>query len=162
MGMDDSGPTEVAGSGAFDEEKRFDVPATYELTYTYANGVKLHLGQKYAGGTTFYGQKGKIFVNRGVLKSEPADIIKQPIGAKDVRLYRSGNHHDDWLACVKSGKLPICDVEIGHRTATACHLGNLCVLLKRKLRWDPVKEQVPGDEQANARLFRPYRAPWKL
>jgi len=61
----------------------------------------------------FYGPKGKIYVNRGVLKSEPAEIIKQPIGAKDVHLYRSTNHHDDWLACVKSGKLPICDVEIG-------------------------------------------------
>ena len=160
MGVDDSGPLSVEGTATFD--KRLDVPATYDLTYTYPKGVKVRLGQKYAGGATFYGEKGKIYVTRGKLTSEPGEIIKEPIGDKDVRLYASKNHHQDWLDCIKTGKLPICDVEIGHRSATACHLGNLCVLLKRKLQWDAAKEQIVGDAEANQRLTRAYRAPWVL
>jgi predicted dehydrogenase len=160
MGVDDSGPLSVEGTATFDP--RFDVPATYDLTYIYPHGVKVRLGQKFAQGATFYGEKGKIYVTRGKLTSDPGEIIKEPLGDKDVHLYRSKNHHQDWLDCIKSGKLPICDVEIGHRTATACHLGNLCVLLKRKLQWDAAKEQIVGDDEANERLMRAYRAPWKL
>ena len=162
LGTDDSGPVATEGTGTFDPEKRFTVPASYDVTHTYANGVKLHVGQKYAGGTTFYGRQGKLHVNRGRLSSEPGEIVKQPIGDGDVHLYKSANHHADFLDCIKTGKLPICDVEIGHRTATVCHLSNICVLVGRKLQWDPAKEQIVGDEEANAMVDRPYRAPWKL
>ena len=49
-----------------------------------------------------------------------------------------------------------------NRSATACHLATLCAVLGRKIRWDPVKEQVVGDAEANAKIATPYRAPWKL
>ncbi|MEX2133856.1 MAG: hypothetical protein WEB67_06900 [Acidimicrobiia bacterium] len=54
------------------------------------------------------------------------------------------------------------DVEIGHRTATVCHLANMAVRLGRKVQWDPVKELPMGDEEATAMADRPYREPWKL
>jgi hypothetical protein len=53
-------------------------------------------------------------------------------------------------------------VEIGHRTATACHLGNIARWLKRKLTWDAVQETFVDDDQANALLSRAMRAPWHL
>jgi hypothetical protein len=53
-------------------------------------------------------------------------------------------------------------VEIGHRTATACHIGNIARWLGRRLRWDPVQETFVGDDEANAMLSRPMRAPWEL
>ena len=53
-------------------------------------------------------------------------------------------------------------MEVGHRAATACHLGNIARWLGRPLRWDPVEETFPGDDEANALLRRPMRAPWKL
>jgi len=53
-------------------------------------------------------------------------------------------------------------VEIGHRTATICHLGNIALRLGRKLTWDPAAEQITGDDEAAKWLSRPYRAPWKL
>ncbi len=126
LGMDDSGPVETEGTATFDPEKRFTVPATYNITHTYANGVKVRIGQKFRGGTTFLGEQGTIFVTRGKLSSQPEEIVKEEVGPQDVRLYRSANHHDNWLECIASGKLPICDVEIGHRSATACHLANIC------------------------------------
>jgi Oxidoreductase family, C-terminal alpha/beta domain len=63
---------------------------------------------------------------------------------------------------VKSRAKPICDVEIGHRSATVCHLGNIAIRLGRKINWDPVKEIIVGDEEAAKWVSRPYRAPWSL
>ncbi len=54
------------------------------------------------------------------------------------------------------------DEEIGHRSVTVCHLANIAILLKRKIRWDPAKEQIIGDEEATRMLHKAYRAPWHL
>ena len=83
-------------------------------------------------------------------------------GPNDVRLYKSDNHHGNWLDCIQSRKRCICDVEIGHRSVTICHMGNISMRLGRPLKWDPVKEEFIGDEEANAMISRPKRAPWHL
>ena len=75
----------------------------------------------------------------------------------DVHLYASANHHANFLDCIKTRKQPICNVEVGHRSATACHLGNLAVRLGRKLNWDAEKEDFVDDKEASAMLTRPYR-----
>ena len=62
----------------------------------------------------------------------------------------------------KKRKPPICDVEIGHRSATVCHLGNIAIRTGRKLTWDATKETIVGDNEAAAMLSRPYRSPWVL
>ncbi len=119
-------------------------------------------GQGHRGGVTFEGEKGTLFVDRGKIEANPAELLKETFGEKDVRLYVSGSHHGNWLECVRSRKLPICDVEIGHRSATVCHLGNIALRTGRKIRWDPVKEQVVGDAEAAKMLERSYRKPWVL
>jgi predicted dehydrogenase len=162
LGMDDSGPVTIEGKARYQKDKWYEVPEWFEATYTYANGVKLICGQSQKGGTTFEGDKGTIHVNRGVLESTPADIVKTALGEKDVHLYESKSHHGNWLECIRSRKLPICDVEIGHRSATVCHLGNISIRTGRKFTWDPVKETIVDDKDAAAMLSRPYRAPWKL
>ena len=74
-----------------------------------------------------------------------------------------GNAHlQNWLDCIKSRQQPIADVEIGHRSATVCHLGNIARWTGRKLRWDPVKEVFPDDAEANEYLDRPRRKPYEL
>ena len=57
---------------------------------------------------------------------------------------------------------PVAPVEAGHRSATVCHLGNIAMRLKRKLRWDPARELFVGDDEANGMLTRPMREPWSL
>ena len=113
-------------------------------------------------GTTFIGDKGKLHVDRSKLTADPADLIAEPLGDGEVHLYVSQNHHQNFLECIKSRELPICDVEIGHRSATACHLGNIAVRLGRKIVWDPAQEKFVGDDEANAMLARPYRSPWTI
>ena len=111
---------------------------------------------------TFVGEKGKVHVTRNSITADPPELLKEELGASDTKLYVSKNHYQNFLDCIKSRQKPICDVEIGHRTATVCHLGNLAVRHGKKIQWDPTKEQIIGDDVAAAMLSRPYRAPWKL
>ncbi len=164
-GMDDSGPVSTEGTANFHPEKWYEVTQSCRITHTYANGVQVIVGQgekDCPGGATFIGSKGSIFVDRGKIKSTPEDIVTQPLGESDLHLYESKNHHQNFLDCIASRKLPICDVEIGHRSATVCHLGNIAVRLGRKIHWDPVKEMILNDDDAATWVSRPYRSPWAL
>jgi predicted dehydrogenase len=153
LGMDDSGPVEIippanpaSGTG---------------LRYVYANGVEM-LHDAGRGGVQFIGDKGRIFVDRGRFEADPASIGNETIGPNETQLYRSTNHYRDWVDCMRSREKPICDVEIGARTATVCHLGNLAYWNGRRLRWDPVQEQFVGDPEANKWLDHKGRAPWTV
>jgi len=167
LGMDDSGPVEISPP---DTEHR-------HLTYRYANGVfvyhvplrKRH-GPRPADefvlgndpGLRFVGDKGWVEVGREWLRTEPESLVRQTFGRNDIRLYRSVGHVRDWLRCIRNRRRPICDVEIGCRSATVCHLGNIAYWLDRPLRWDPVKEEILGDPEAARWLERPKRGPWRL
>ncbi len=152
LGMDESGPVEIIPPD--------DPKAGTGLRYLYANGVEMiHDASK--GGVTFIGTDGKIFVDRGKFEASPEAIGETPLGDGAIRLYASSNHQRDWLDCVHSRKRPICDVEIGCRSVTVCHLGNLAYWNHRRLKWDPKKEKFIGDKEANTWLDRPKRAPWK-
>lgn len=169
MGMDESGPLSVEGTGEFHPQGWIDVSTACRLTYQYPNDVTMTVGQGQKDivmGTRFIGSDGEIYVNRGRLESKPDSIVidAQKPGGSDglVDLYASNNHHRDFLECVATRKLPICDVAIGHRTATACHLGNLALRTGRKLQWDATTEQIINDPTAAAMQNRQPRAPWSL
>jgi predicted dehydrogenase len=163
LGMDESGPISAeARDTRFNPDHWFETPEWCEVTYKYADGTTLICGQGQPGGTMFEGDKGKIHVNRKGMVTHPAELATEPIGSNDVRLYESTDHHGNFLDCIKTRKLPICDVAIGHRSATVCHLGNLAIRTGRKLTWDPVKEEIVGDKETSAMLSRPYRDPWAL
>jgi predicted dehydrogenase len=162
LGTDDSGPTEIVGRAKYHPEGWYEVPQWCEIVYKYPNGVTVICGQDIPGGTEFEGPLGKIHVTRNQIRSEPAELIEQALSESDVHLEVSDNHHRNWLDCVRSRKLPISDVEIGHRSATVCHLGNIAVRTGRPIRWDPERETILGDDDAAAMVSRPYRAPWVI
>ena len=151
--MDESGPVEIIPLD--------DANARTGLRYLYANGVEMiHDSSK--GGVTFIGERGKIFVDRGKFQADPEEIGKETIDANGIHLYKSDNHLKDFLDCVRSRKRPICDVEVGCRSVTVCHLGNLAYWNHRRLKWDPAKEQFIGDAEANGWLDRVKRGGWKV
>ena len=168
LGMDDSGPTAVEGTATFNKNGWFETPETAKQTFTYANGVPVHctLGKGgNPGGVTFEGEKGTIHVKRGSITvtlngEKVADPYKLPTG--DVKLYVSKGHHANWLECIKTRELPICDVELGHRSATVCHLGNIAIRTGKKLVWDPKAETITNDKEAAAMLTKVYRKPYAL
>ena len=164
LGMDESGPVAVEGTATFHPQKVHEVTETVRLTYTYANGVKVLCGQQQKDireGALFIGTKGKIYVNRGKLEATPKELLDQPLdGAGLTQLYRSTDHTLNFLDCLRSRQLPICDVEIGHRSVTVCHLGVLAMRLGRTLEWNPAAEEFTGDKEANGWLAREQRKPW--
>jgi hypothetical protein len=131
------------------------------LRFVYANGVEMFHGNSPAD-CAFEGTEGTVLVSRGKIETKPEELLKREFGAKDFKCYPSTDHARNWLDCVKSRKEPICTAEIGHRSATICHLGAIGYELRRALTWDPEKERFVGDEDANKLLDLERRGPWKL
>ena len=67
-----------------------------------------------------------------------------------------------FLRCVKTREQPNTDIEVGHRSTSACQLGNIAFRVGRRIRWDARKEEIIGDREANAYLTREYRKPYDL
>jgi predicted dehydrogenase len=162
LGLDESGPVSVEGAAKLDPTGTYEVPMWSNTIYKYANGVTLHCGHDYRGGTLFEGEKGSVFVNRKELVVTPSELGEAPLGESDVHLYESANHFQNWFDCIKSRERPICDVAVGHRSATVCHLGNIAIRTGHKITWDPASEQIVNDAEAAALANRPYRSPWSL
>lgn len=152
IGADDTGPVEISPPPE---------PDGYGMRFLYANGVTMTRSE-HANGVLFTGTEGKIEVNRGHFETWPASIGEAPLAASEQILYKSPGHQTDWLDCIRTRRRPICDVEIGCRSVTVCHLGNIACWLGRTIRWDPKKEEIIGDEEAARWLDRPKRAPWRL
>lgn len=152
LGMDASGPVEIIPPD--------DTKAGIGLKFIYANGIPLH--HTNGNGVTFFGEKGKINVNRGKFEATPEELAEAPIPENGVHLYKSGDHLGDWLTCMGTRKKPICDVEIGARTVTVCHLANIAYLNDTKLKWNPEKEQFVDGMGKAEWLDISHRAPWVI
>ncbi|WP_426668404.1 Gfo/Idh/MocA family protein [Mucilaginibacter sp. McL0603] len=151
LDMDSSGPVLITPP---DKDHQF-------LTYQYANGITMtHEPIKGDSGVHFIGTKGEIHVVRGKLETTPAELKDRVIGDNEKHVYKSENHYKDFLQAMRKRTKPVADVEIGHRTATVCNLGNLAYELKRPLHWDPIKEEFINDDEANKLRGREMRKPW--
>ncbi len=145
-------------------------------------------GSGAGAGLEFYGTKGSLNISRagyqirGDVKRPPENAIPvfqgHPTGgarrqetpptdkyvedrsAKGSSPEQFDLHVRNFLDCIKTRQRTVADVEDGHYTAVSCHLANLSLRLGRSLKWDPVKEEIVGDREANAMLERPYREPW--
>uniref|UniRef100_Q01Y50 Oxidoreductase domain protein n=1 Tax=Solibacter usitatus (strain Ellin6076) TaxID=234267 RepID=Q01Y50_SOLUE len=150
-----------------------ETPDVQQVTYQFPKVVVTWTVSEIAEGAKgvtldVYGTKGSMTLLRSGFQVTPEKVGsgKEKTPAMEA-LSMKGNdlnaaHARNFLDCVKSRQHPNADVEEGHRSATMCHLGNISTRLGRSLKWDPAKEQVVGDAEANAMLSRPYRAPWKL
>jgi predicted dehydrogenase len=142
------------------EQKRRNKATTQPTTEPAQPPKPRHVTE--TNGILFIGEKGKLFVSRSTIRSEPESILAEPLTAGDVSLPKSPGHRQNWLECIKSRKLPICDVEIGARSVTVCHLVNLAYWHGKKLTWDPAKWEFPGDEEANGWRTRDRRKGYEL
>ena len=91
-----------------------------------------------------------------------SSIKDKPIADTQKHVYKSENHYKDFLNAMRKRTKPICDVEIGHRTATVCNIGNIAYEVKRRLKWDPKKEKFKDDAEANALLGRSMLNEWAI
>src|SRR5262249_42562154 len=112
-------------------------------------------------GLLVIGEKGKLFVSRGLLLASEQAILAEP--AKDPGLYptRPTNHMGNFLDCVASRQTPICGVDVGAGSVIVCHIGTIALRTGKKLKWDPRTSRF-DDADANAMLSRPRRGGWKI
>jgi hypothetical protein len=96
------------------------------------------------------------------LDAHPASLLQTKLGPNDLHLFKSDNHGVNFIDAVKGRNKPAAPIDIAVRTDTLCNLQLIAARLRRKLRWDPAKEQFLKDDEANALLDRPMRTPWKL
>jgi len=159
-----TGPVEIEGRGVFPEDTLYNTATDYRIEYKYSNGVTMIItsGQvhlRFEGTEGWVGNIGW----RGNLEAEPKSILDSVIGPDEIHLYTEpAGEHRNFLDCVKTRRDPYFPAEIGHRCCTVLHLGNISMLLGRKLKWDPEKEIFPNDDEANRMLSRPGRGPWHL
>jgi hypothetical protein len=164
MGWDRTGPVEIQGKGNYPTDGLYNVPTEYKFDCKYAGGLTMTVAnnRQIPQGAKWYGEKGWVHVNRGGLRAEPAEILKEVIGPGETKLYDSRDHKQNFLDCVKSRKLTICPAEVGHRSISVGLLGEIAMLTGRKIKWNPETEEIIGDEEASALLGRSYREPWVL
>lgn len=121
-------------------------------------------------GAEFHGQDAILVVDRGgweVYSETDSEDKPREFRARGVPHQGASRdyhylHVKNFVDCMSSRKRPISDVEIGHKSVIACHLGNIAARLRTQVRWDPVKEQITGHPEAASYVSRAYRAPWKL
>lgn len=162
MGTELTGPVEIEGRGVFPTAGICDTPLTWHVEYHFGTGPKvLFTGlDEQRFGITFEGTEGTVFVNRGEFWTKPEALAREEIGPGEVHLYRSPNHHRNWLDCIRTGQETVAPPEVGHRSQTICCLADIAIRLGRKLRWDAQAERFIGDEAANRLLSRAMREPW--
>ena len=169
-GTELSGPTEVEGTGVFPQGLLTDGAVSWQVENRYANGVTLvHMDDGTAPkhplqvgghghGVLFLGTEGWVHVDREKLDASPKSLLKATIGPNEVHLFKSDNHHANFIDAVKGRTKPAAPIDIAVRSDTLCHLQQVAIKLRRKLRWDPAGEVFVNDDEANRMLDRPMRA----
>jgi hypothetical protein len=136
----------------------------------FASGVKMVLsrGNQYwrgSCGMRFDGAEGWVSAADGYPRPEvssPALLadFKKVVGDYMARTQRPMSHMRDLLNCVKTRRLTVANPEVMYRSMSTVHAANICMWLKRNMRFDPVKAEFIGDGEANRLRSRAMREPW--
>ncbi len=166
LGTDDTGPVEFEDRGGqWPEDGLFDTATFVHFGARYANGVELECRTEGSSvSVRFEGTEGWVCLNMSGNKitCHPESLRTSVIGPNEIHLYQSNEHHRNLIDCIKTRQPTAAPVEVGHRTASICHLGNIAMTLKQKLAWDPVAERVTNSDEANRMLSKPMHGPWHL
>ncbi len=154
LDMDNSGPVEVIAPDG--KEHPF-------LTYRYENGITMtHEKWDWNNAILFTGTEGELRVQRKKIETTPSSLATRVIAETEKHVYKSESHYKDFFDAMRKRSKPICDVEIGHRTASVCNIGNIAYQLNRPLQWNPKKEAFKNDKEANALLGRSMNDVWGI
>lgn len=186
--MDLGWPRRISSSGGIlvDKESSANIPDTQTATFDFGDVTVVWTHRtwgeapdpKYPWGMTFYGDKGTLKASvmsydftpmgngKAIHKDVTYELEQYPEDKTEKDLERHcapaiRNHMKDLLACIAKRGRPVADIEQGHITTASCIMANLSLELGRSITWDAAAGRIVGDDEANQRLRRPYRAPWK-
>jgi predicted dehydrogenase len=170
-GMDRTGPVEIDGVGEFPETGLYNAARTYRVNTKYANGITMVIAggdDDIPMGTKWIGDDGWVWVSRSGIDAHPKSLLREVFSADEVHLLRMvtpkgrEGHVRNFLDCVKTRATPLAPSEVAHRSATPGHLGQISMILGRKLRFNPDTEEIIGDPTATRMLGNAMRSPWHL
>ena len=181
LDLERTGPVEIQGKGVYNSTDLFNAPNEYDIQCKYANGIEMRVanmsryynrtGKGWDGrekngafgmGAVWYGDEGWLQVGRNGMFAENPKVLEIQIGANEIHLYNSLDHHQNFLDCVISKKETIAPAEVGHRSISVALLGEIAMTTGLKLKWDPKAERFTNSEEANKLLLKPMRTPWAL
>ncbi len=180
IGQDDEGqgPVEIDGTDAqhpveFKDgypvvDDCYNSSHDFNIICRFENGIEMHVTSRGDNGVKFEGTKGRIFVNRERLTGLPIEENWDEGQYTDedvVALYKGKPHEGhkaNFYRCIAEGGLPVSDVYSHVQAMSTCHLAAIAARLNRVIRWDPVKEQITGDEQAAAMASRTPREGYEI
>ena len=180
IGMEESGPRSIevekgelpvefkGGYPCVDD--RYNSTTHFLVRAKFANNVTMTIRDDTENGVTFQGNHGRIFVTRDRIDLDGGAVdalYKNPVPESLLLELRKGKKVDGHMAnffeCIRDRGVPVSDVWTHHRALTTCHLANIAIRLGRhKLDWDPAKEEIVGDSEANAWQTRPQRAGYEI
>jgi len=138
------------------QDALIDFGSLYVQASVYHTSARPVEGSGY--GIAFYGTNGTLRLLREGFHVFPEEGRIPP--SQHDGSPQDEPHVRNFLDCVKSRSLPDSPIQAGHLSAVPLHLANISFRLGRSVRWDPAKELIVGDADANRRICRTYRAPW--
>ena len=163
LGFDDTGASEIVPELVQWPKNGFsDQPLKFRVVMYYPNSVEIEISDMNRNGVEFFGTKGKLFVSRETLYSDPIGIAETRILPTESRLFpiRSGNHFTAFIDSVLDRRAAVTDIGVAHRTNTGCLLAEIAYRLNRPIKWDAKKEEIVGDDEAARMCDRAYSAPF--
>ena len=166
-GLEHTGPVEISGAGVYPVDGIYNVPVEYDFLCKYANGIEMRVANAarlpLGMGTTWHGDLGWVHVDRGnrISASDPK-ILEEVIGENEIHLYKSDNHYQNFIDCVRSREETIAPIDVAYRAISVALLGEIAMTTGQAIKWDPDKEEIIGNPRASRLLSNPYRQPWTL
>jgi predicted dehydrogenase len=156
-----AGNWEVEGTAQIPTTGRNNVVMKWDVNIRFANGVKMTFrpGGDY---TQFTGTEGWIGISRGGIKADPPSLLDIKLKPDDVHLMESRNHGGNFLEAVKYRHDAVSNIDDAVHSDIISHVSDIAIRMGRKIVWDPVAEEIVGDEQASRMLTRAHRQPWRL
>lgn len=177
------GPTAISGHESVEhpvefknglpvQTDRYNTATKFQFVVKYPGDTEMIIRNDTDNGVLIEGEKGRIFVSRGKLAGKPVEDLKDNPLPEDAiaKVYRGmpmdfnerKQHWANFLHCVRERETPISDVHTHMEMLNVCHLAGISARIGRDLKWNNEKEEIVGDEEANAMLARPYRKEYAI
>jgi predicted dehydrogenase len=169
-----TGMWEVEGTGDISPTGTNDAVYNWDVRFQFANGVsmtywaqgvskdehpRLRSLNNYA---QLIGTDGWIALYYNSMICEPESLKTSTLGPNDIHLPVSRGQERDFIESVRSRKTPVSHVDDAVRSDIISHVSDIAIRVGRKIKWDPVKEEIIGDDEARRMCSRAMRAPWSL
>lgn len=156
LGMDRGGPVEVYLGDASDQ------PDDAHVRWIYPGGILVETGDVPRAGGKFFCEHGQINIDRNRFHVLPDELGRELLRDVDVSPSDENDHMRSFLDCVRTRRHPRADVEIGQRSVTVGHIGNIARWIGGRLEWDSVAERFRNSDKANSHLDRERRKGYEL